>query len=140
MSPVADDFILEKGGVSSMLRTFTKHPSNYVKSAIETTHTSSFRLDFFVTYFYQGSAWDTIENIFTSVFEDNGCEVLGFSLDEVDYSKSLEYREFDIYQAGVDFTWVNEYNAGMIEQQIRDKMRLAGFEVIGNPDFYSLED
>jgi len=123
-----------------MKRTFIRYPSNYVKASTETKHTSGFRLDFFVTYFYQGSAWDTIENIFTSVFEDNGCEVLGFSLDEVDYSDSPEYREFDIHQAGVDFTWVNEYNANVIEQQIRDKMRLAGFEVIGNPDFYSLED
>lgn len=101
--------------------------------------TSGFKMDFIVVYNYSENIWDIVLDILTDVFEANGCEVIGYSLDEVDYSDIPEYREFDVIQAGVDFTWTVEYDASSIETQIRRKMQDNGYEVIGNPDFYSLD-
>ena len=102
-------------------------------------NTSGFKMDFIVVYNYSDSIWDIVLDILTDVFEQNGCEILGYSLDEVDYSDVPEYREFDVVQAGVDFKWTVEYDGVAIERQIRNKMEDAGYEVIGNPDFYSLD-
>lgn len=101
--------------------------------------TSGFKMDFIVMYNYSESIWDNVLDILTDAFADNGCEVIGYSLDEVDYSNVPEYKEFEVIQAGVDFKWTNEYDAEAIENSIRDKMQAAGYEVIGNPDFYSLD-
>lgn len=101
--------------------------------------TSGFKMDFIVVYNYSENIWDIVLDILTDVFEANGCEVIGYSLDEVDYSDVPEYREFDVIQAGVDFTWTVEYDANKIETQIRSRMQDSGYEVIGNPDFYSLD-
>lgn len=101
--------------------------------------TSGFKFDFIVVYNYSENIWDIVLDILTDVFEANGCEIAGYSLDEADYSDIPEYREFDVIQAGVDFTWVSDYDADTIERQVRNKMRDAGYEVIGNPDFYSLD-
>lgn len=100
---------------------------------------SGFKMDFIVLYNYSESIWDNILDILTDVFEGNGCEIIGYSLDEVDYSDVPEYKEFDVIQAGVDFSWTVEYDANKIETQIRRKMQDNGYEVIGNPDFYSLD-
>ena len=96
-------------------------------------------MDFIVVYNYSENIWDIVLDILTDVFEANGCEVIGYSLDEVDYSDVPEYREFDVIQASVDFSWTVEYDANRIETQIRRKMQDNGYEVIGNPDFYSLD-
>lgn len=101
--------------------------------------TSGFKMDFIVLYNYSESIWDNVLDILTDAFEGNGCEIVGYSLDEVDYSDSPDYREFDVIQAGVDFKWIDEYDAVALERSIRNKMRDAGYEVIGNPDFYSLD-
>lgn len=101
--------------------------------------TSGFKMDFIVLYNYSESIWDIVLDILTDVFEGNGCEIAGYSLDEVDYSDIPEYREFDVVQAGVDFIWTGDYDADTIERQVRNKMRDAGYEVIGNPDFYSID-
>lgn len=100
---------------------------------------SGFKFDFIVVYNYSEDIWDIVLDILTDVFEANGCEVVGYSLDEVDYSDVPEYREFDIVQAGVDFKWTGDYDADTIENQVCRKMEDAGYKVIGNPDFYSLE-
>lgn len=100
---------------------------------------SGFKMDFIVVYNYSEDIWNIILDILTDAFEANGCEVVGYSLDEVDYSDIPEYREFEVIQAGVDFKWIDEYNASVIERSIRNKMRDAGYEVIGNPEFYSLD-
>ena len=101
--------------------------------------TSGFKFDFIVVYNYSEDIWNTVLAILTDVFETNGCEVIGYSLDEVDYSDVPEYREFDVIQAGVDFSWEVEYDADKIETQIHNKMQDNGYEVIGNPDFYSID-
>lgn len=101
--------------------------------------TSGFKFDFIVVYNYSEDIWDIVLGILKDVFEANGCEVIGYSLDEVDYSDVPEYREFDVIQAGVDFSWTVEYDANKIVTQIRRKMQDNGYEVIGNPDFYSLD-
>lgn len=103
-------------------------------------HLSGFKFDFIVVYNYSDSIWDIIENIVETVFNDNGCEVTGFDMDSVDYSDIPEYKEFDVIQAGVDFTWIEEYDSYAIEQQLRTAMKNAGYQVIGNPDFYSIEE
>ena len=111
-----------------------------IEASFETdANTSGFKMDFIVVYNYSEDIWDIVLDILTDVFEANGCEVTGYSLDEVDYSDVPEYKEFDVVQAGVDFTWAVEYDANKIETQIRRKMQDNGYEVIGNPDFYSLD-
>lgn len=101
--------------------------------------TSGFKFDFIVVYNYSEDIWDIVLDILTDVFEANGCEIAGYSLDEVDYSDVPEYKEFDIVQAGVDFTWTGDYDAAAIEDQVCQKMRDAGYQVIGNPYFYSFD-
>lgn len=103
-------------------------------------HLSGFKFDFIVMYNYSDNAWDTIKDIVETVFNANSCEVTGFDIDSVDYSDVPEYKEFEIAQAGVDFTWTAEYDSNAIEQQIRNAMQDAGYQVIGNPDFYSIEE
>lgn len=101
--------------------------------------TSGFKFDFIVVYNYSEDIWDIVLDILTDVFEANGCEIAGYSLDEVDYSDVPEYKEFDIVQAGVDFKWTGDYDADAIEDQVCQKMRDAGYQVIGNPYFYSFD-
>lgn len=101
-------------------------------------HTSGFSFDFIHDGNYSSEA---IKNILWDIFEAANCEFLGIDFESVDYSNSPEYRDYKISQARVDFRWfsLDGYDGDDIISQVEDRMRELGYEVIGNPDFYSLE-
>ena len=119
------------------MKQFTKYPNSYIKASDEVRYVSSFTFDFIVMYNYSDDLYRIVKSIVNSVFEKNDCRVVGYDIREVDYSNSPEYREFDVVQAGIDFSYTNDYDGEAIEQQMRVAMKDAGYQIIGNPEFYS---
>lgn len=101
---------------------------------------SSFSFDFIVMYNYSEDIWNIVERIVTDIFEANGCDVIGFELREVDYSDSPEYAEFEPIQAGITFKWYVDYDYNKIIRSIERSMQDNGYQVIGNPEFDSIDE
>lgn len=105
----------------------------YVRSSQQNTSGFSFDFIWYANYYDQNEVQGIVEDAFRSL----GYDVLGVDFNSVDYSMYPEYREKQISQCSVDFTWYGEYDSAEIVNTITDELATAGYDVIGS-DFYSL--
>lgn len=81
-----------------------------------------------------------IEDAVYDALAASGCKFEASSFESVDYSNSPEFRDEDISQMSVDFTWdkYEGYDSESIMREIESRMWDLGYEVIGY-DFRSLD-
>ena len=108
-----------------------------IRAAINEDHLSGISFDFIVSD--EGYEFNWMEVRFDRAFRKIGLELVGFDIREVDYSMYPEYADANIAQGGIDFKWIDDYNQSAIEETLASVLRDQGCELIGQPDFYSLE-
>lgn len=101
---------------------------------------ASFGFDFIIVYNYSEDIQNIVEDIVSDVFTNNGCEITGFDLRDVTdmYARIPEYKEFDVFQVGMNFRGL--YDVNKVIREIKSAMKDEGYQVIGNPEFDSIEE
>lgn len=109
----------------------------YIRSNITEDHVSGISFDFIVSD--GGYEYNWMEVQFDRAFSKIGLDLIGFDIREVDYTMYPEYADVEIAQCGIDFRWSGDYDQATIEETIAATLRKQNCELIGQPDFYSLD-
>jgi len=113
----------------------------YIKSS-HNYYTSGFGFDFVPVWNYSEDIEKIVKDVVEHTFNSFGYNILGYELRDVTdlYGVSPEYKEYDVFQVGVDFGYDEYYDPSEIIEKLRREMRDAGYMVIGNPEFYGFDD
>lgn len=111
----------------------------YIRSSsVDEQHLSGVSFDFIVPE--GGYRYRELERELEDAFDGIGLEFLGFDARAVDYSGYPDYADKVISQGDVDFSWYGHtYDESIICDAIDTALANLDCELIGNPDFYSLE-
>lgn len=100
-----------------------------------TDNTSGLSFDFTYVHTYDTSK---LSQILDDVFSDFGLTILGVDFRSVDYSSYPEYRDINVSQCGVDFTWIDAYPAEDLISALSEELSAIDVTLIGY-DFYSID-
>lgn len=108
-----------------------------MKRMIKASHmvTSGVSFDFVWDDDYDGQA---ISTAMEQAFDELGLEMKGIDFYSVDYSMYPEYADKNVSQCGIDFDWEDDYDQDEVSTHIHEVMQFLGYEIAGEPDFYTI--